>query len=92
MIFFGFGMTCFFLQKKERSIENYNSKKIQKMSVKKINGYKIFLGEELGKGSFAAVRISFYKRFTKGSRINPKSSMRSKLSIKKTVKSFISDS
>ena len=31
------------------------------MSIKKINGYKVLLNEELGKGAFGAVSFYFYE-------------------------------
>ena len=55
------------------------------MPIKKINGYKIFLGEELGRGAYGAVLIAIF-RFTRDSRIVPSFPVPSKLLIRKTVR------
>lgn len=55
------------------------------MSIKKINGYKIFLSEELGKGSYGAVCYFQLCRCTKENRINRNRLVQLKSSIRKTV-------
>ena len=59
------------------------------MPIKKINGYKIFLGEELGRGAYGAVFLSLF-RSTRANRIVPNSPALSKSSTKKTVTPILS--
>ena len=55
------------------------------MPIKKINGYKIFLGEELGRGAYGAVPIPIF-RSTKDNRIVRRLPVPSRLSIRKIVR------
>ena len=54
------------------------------MSIKKINGYKVFLQDRLGKGSFGAVP-PFLHRSTRDSQTKSMSPVRSRSSTKRTL-------